>query len=168
MRLQLPMVGCGRHGALRAVPLVRPHDLPSGTANPGTLFGISYNLALPCRVALISYREKRRWLFTWASIYAIASGILTAVTYTKGPDSHDIYGCSVPLSLWALFLFITTLSYYTTDYMQRGQMEADRGEKYVYDPKVTLLSRIPCSAATTSDAERDLPCRWVSMCVRNP
>ena len=116
--------------------------LPSGVATPVTLFGISYNLALPRRVALISYREKRRWLFTWASIYAIASGILTAVTYTKGPDSHDIYGCSVPLSLWALFLFITTLSYYTTDYMQRGQMEADRGEKYVYDPKVTLICGI--------------------------
>lgn len=88
------------------------------------------------RIALIAYREKRRWLLTWASIYALSSFILTSFTHYKGPDSHEWYGCTLPLSFWALFLFLTTLSYYTTDYMQQGALEHERGEKYVYDPKV--------------------------------
>ena len=91
-----------------------------------------------CRVAYISYKEKRKWLFTWSSIYVVSSAALTIVTYSKGPDSHEWYGCSVPLSLWSLFLFLSTLSYYTTDYMHRGQQEGDR-ERYVYDPKVPFL-----------------------------
>ncbi len=87
------------------------------------------------RIAVISYKEKRKWLLTWSSIYVVSSAALTLVTYSKGPDSHEWYGCSVPLSLWSLFLFLSTLSYYTTDYMHRGQQEGDR-ERYVYDPKV--------------------------------
>ena len=93
------------------------------------------------RIAVISYKEKRKWLLTWSSIYMVSSAALTTITYSKGPDSHEWYGCSVPLSLWSLFLFISTLSYYTTDYMHRGQQEGER-ERYVYDPKVMFpLSR---------------------------
>jgi hypothetical protein len=63
--------------------------------------------------------------------------VLTLVTYSKGPDSHEWYGCSVPLSLWSLFLFISTTAYYTSDFMHRGQQEGERMERYVYDPKVS-------------------------------
>ena len=93
------------------------------------------NGRLISRIAFISYKEKRKWLLTWSCIYTFSSAILTIVTYSRGPDSHEWYGCSVPLSLWSLFLFLSTLSYYTSDYMHRGQQEGDR-ERYVYDPKV--------------------------------
>jgi len=86
-------------------------------------------------IAYISWKEKRKWLFTWSSIYAVSSAVLTLVTHSRGPDSHEWYGCSVPLSMWSLFLFISTTAYYTSDYMHRGQQEGERMERYVYDPK---------------------------------
>lgn len=53
----------------------------------------------------------------------------------QGPDPHDMFGCSVPFSLWVGCLFVATLSYYTTDYMRQGQDASEkRTERYVYDP----------------------------------
>lgn len=111
---------------------------------------------LACRVAFISYKEKRRWLLIWSSIYVVSSAVLTLITYSKGPDSHEWYGCSVPLSLWSLFLFLSTLSYYTTDYMHRGQQEGDR-ERYVYDPKVgtVLLLHLNFAVLAASRTQRN-------------
>ena len=59
-----------------------------------------------------------------------------AVTYTKGPDPNDIFGCSVPFSLWVGCLFVATMSYYATDHVRQGQGSPSKQERYVYDPQV--------------------------------
>jgi hypothetical protein len=86
-------------------------------------------------IATLSLLEKRRWLFTWSGIYATVALFMTIITYLKGPDPHDVFGCSVPFSLWVGCLFVATLSYYTSDYMrQSADSEVERAERYVYDP----------------------------------
>lgn len=70
-------------------------------------------IALSLWVGFMAYKEKRRWLLTWASVYGATSLFMTLVTYVKGPDPHDMFGCSVPFSLWVGCLFVATLSYYT-------------------------------------------------------
>lgn len=61
---------------------------------------------------------------------------MTTVTWLRGPDPHDFFGCSLPFSLWLGSLFITTLSYYTMDYMKRDSHSEEKPERYVYDPTV--------------------------------
>ena len=86
-------------------------------------------------IAAISFLEKRRWLLTWSGIYAVTALFMTIATYVKGPDPHDMFGCSVPFSLWVGCLFVTTLSYYTSDFMRRGaDDEIERAERYIFDP----------------------------------
>lgn len=64
----------------------------------------------------------------------------------QGPDPHDMFGCSVPFSLWVGSLFVATLSYYTTDYMRQGQDASEkRTERYVYDPTAGELLRALCN-----------------------
>jgi hypothetical protein len=36
--------------------------------------------------------------------------------------------------LWLGALFVTSMSYYTSDYMRRAQEGSQRVERYVYDP----------------------------------
>ena len=61
---------------------------------------------------------------------------MTTITYLRGPDPHDFFGCSLPFSLWLGSLFITTLSYFTTDYMKRDSHSEEKPERYVFDPNV--------------------------------
>ncbi|CAL8468348.1 g7888 [Coccomyxa elongata] len=92
-------------------------------------------IALSAWVAFMAYKERRRWLLTWSSVYFATSVFMTLLTYIKGPDPHDMFGCSVPFSLWVGSLFVATLSYYTSDYMRQGQDAPEkRNERYVYDP----------------------------------
>ena len=44
-------------------------------------------------VAVLAYREKRRWLLTWAGVYFTVAITMTTLTYSKGPDPHDMFGC---------------------------------------------------------------------------
>ncbi|KAK9831633.1 hypothetical protein WJX74_003452 [Apatococcus lobatus] len=60
---------------------------------------------------------------------------MSYLTYKTGPDPHDPLGCSVPLSLWVLCMFVTTLGYWTTGFIQQEQDLAQTLERYVYDPK---------------------------------
>lgn len=92
-------------------------------------------IVLSAWIAFVAWRERRRWLLTWSSIYGAVAVFMTLLTYIKGPDPHDMFGCSVPFSLWVGCLFVATLSYYTTDYMRQGQDASERRtERYVYDP----------------------------------
>eukprot|EP00884_Botryococcus_braunii_P022502 jgi/Botrbrau1/8936/Bobra.0148s0049.1 len=98
------------------------------------VFGIALTV-ISIWIAVLSLLEKRRWLFTWSGIYALIAMFMTITTHLKGPDPHDVFGCSVPFSLWVGCLFVATLSYYTSDYMRRGaENEVERAERYVYDP----------------------------------
>ena len=36
-----------------------------------------------CRIAFISWKEKRKWLFTWSTIYALSSAVLTFITHSR-------------------------------------------------------------------------------------
>ena len=86
---------------------------------------------------MLSYRERRQWLCIWSSVYAFTGLSMTTITYLRGPDPHDAFGCSLPFSLWLGSLFITTLSYFTTDYIKRGEGPSEeKPERYVYDPNV--------------------------------
>ena len=37
-------------------------------------------------VAVMAYRERRRWLLTWAGVYLTVAVTMTTLTYSKGPD----------------------------------------------------------------------------------
>jgi hypothetical protein len=50
-------------------------------------------IALSAWVAFIAYKERRRWLLTWSSVYFATSVFMTLLTYIKGPDPHDMFGC---------------------------------------------------------------------------
>ncbi|KAK9830200.1 hypothetical protein WJX72_010253 [[Myrmecia] bisecta] len=93
-------------------------------------------------VWLVAYRERRKWLTWWSGAYTITGVLMTTVTYLKGPDPHDVFGCSVPCSLWLGSLFVATLSYYTTDYMRQGNDTPSKEERYVYDPQVGEYVRL--------------------------
>ena len=41
----------------------------------------------------IAYKEQRRWLLSWASVYFAMAFVMTLVTYVRGPDPHDAFGC---------------------------------------------------------------------------
>lgn len=93
--------------------------------------------ALTCLLAIVAYRERRRFLWIWSGIYCLIALSMTVLTTLKGPDPHDPFGCSVPFALWVGSLFVATLSCYTTDYIRRG--DGEQGitlhDKYIYDPR---------------------------------
>ena len=57
---------------------------------------------------------------------------MSYLTFKTGPDPHDPLGCSVPLSLWVLCMFVTTLGYWTTGFIQQEQDMPQSLERYVY------------------------------------
>jgi hypothetical protein len=50
-------------------------------------------IVLSLWVAVLAYRERRRWLLTWAGVYFTVAITMTSLTYSKGPDPHDMFGC---------------------------------------------------------------------------
>ena len=108
------------------------------------ILGLTLTL-LASLTAFISWKENRRSLWFWSSTYAISSASMSYVTYKTGPDPHDPLGCTVPFSLWILCMFVTTLGYWTTGFIQQGQEMPQISERYVYGrpaSKLCLLSRL--------------------------
>ena len=50
-------------------------------------------MVLTLWVGVLAYRERRRWLMTWAGVYFTVAITMTSLTYSKGPDPHDMFGC---------------------------------------------------------------------------
>ena len=50
-------------------------------------------MVLSLWVGVMAYRERRRWLLTWAGVYFTVAVTMTTLTYSKGPDPHDMFGC---------------------------------------------------------------------------
>ncbi len=42
-------------------------------------------IVLSLWVAVMAYRERRRWLLTWAGVYFTVALTMTTLTYSKGP-----------------------------------------------------------------------------------
>ena len=67
-------------------------------------------------------REHRRFLATWALVFAALAGSMTGLTLHFGPDPHlpatHYIGCTIPAALWAGCLLVCILSCYTTDYIR--------------------------------------------------
>ena len=96
----------------------------------------------------LAYKEQRRWLLSWAAVYFVMAAVMTLVTYARGPDPHDAFGCSLPFSLWAGALFVASMTYYTSDYMRadHGTLDRDKHENWVgslCDAKLVLLHLLP-------------------------
>lgn len=64
-------------------------------------------IALSAWVAFMAYKERRRWLLTWSSVYFATSVFMTLLTYIKGPDPHDMFGCRW-VSCTPFFMFSVT------------------------------------------------------------
>ena len=123
----------------------------------------------------LAYKEKRRWLLSWAAIYFVMAFVMTLVTYIRGPDPHDAFGCSLPFSLWAGALFVASMTYYTSDYMRAdvGQPDHDKPEQWVRacvnseycDNLMLFASAIDSNTDCVSLAS---PPKWAVMQVYDP
>lgn len=102
------------------------------------ILGLTLTL-LASLTAFVTWREQRRSLWFWSSCYAISSASMSYLTFKTGPDPHDPFGCSVPLSLWVLCMFVTTLGYWTTGFIQQEQDTSPALERYVYGELLTLI-----------------------------
>ena len=119
----------------------------------------------------LAYKEKRRWLLSWAAIYFVMACVMTLVTYIRGPDPHDAFGCSLPFSLWAGALFVASMTYYTSDYMRAdvGHPDHDKPEQWVRAcvnfsscSSLQLLTRALSAYSLAS------PAKWAVLQVYDP
>ena len=78
-----------------AISLRHEHEAPgrSGSIYTWVQVGGFVLIALSAWVAFMAYKERRRWLLTWSSVYFATSVFMTLLTYIKGPDPHDMFGC---------------------------------------------------------------------------
>jgi len=83
------------------------------------------------------------------------------VTFLRGPDPHDLgFSCSGPFLIWTMLLFITSLTFYTSEFIISS--DASTKESFVFDPsKRRWIPRVKSLHAfnvrrTESDAKDDV------------
>lgn len=84
-------------------------------------------------IGVVAFRESRRFLAVWGSIFAFESVCMVIVTFMRGPDPNDLgFSCSGPFLIWATLMFITSLTFYTSEFILAS--DASNKESFVFDP----------------------------------